>query len=139
VRIILNDEMSAYIAFRIAEFPTESEERIRWQSCYVAEFSALPLYLGWFETIGIRPDGEFISWSTENEFAGVKAVEERTWMLSALIVGAKRYPELRRLLPQRGPDDLDCKCFQHPKFVSVEVLCGTCGGIGWLPSTSPTC
>ena len=133
MRVAVTEDASAYIAARIAAFLTEADERHRWLAVYVADFGALPLYLGWTETIGIRPDGEVISWSTESEFAGVRSVEEWTWVLSALVAGSDRYPELRRLLPEQGPGAVDCSCRNQLLFVSGKVLCGECGGVGWLP------
>ena len=134
MRIAVPEGVAAYIAARIAGFPDEADERHRWQSRYVAEFGALPLYLGWFETIGIRPGGEVITWSTEGEFAGTRPVEERTCVVSALVAGSERFPELRQLLPEREPGATDCPCRNHPLVASGQVLCGECGGVGWLPA-----
>jgi hypothetical protein len=53
-RVTVNEELSAWIAARIAAFPSEAAEQLRWQVPYVTEAVALPLYLGWCETIGIR-------------------------------------------------------------------------------------
>jgi Protein of unknown function (DUF1778) len=36
-------------------------------------------------------------------YPGVKPVDERTWVLSALVAGSERYPRLRLLLPTREP------------------------------------
>ena len=58
MRVAVSPELSAFIAARVAGYPTEAPERLRWASSFVADFSALPLYMGWTETIGIRPDGE---------------------------------------------------------------------------------
>ena len=126
-------ELSAFIAARVAGFSADAPERMRWAVPYVSEFAALPLYQGWTETIGIRPDGEVVRWSTEGDFAGVRPVEDRMWLLSALVVGAQRYPELAALLPERTPDAIDCQCLNHPLVASGQVLCGECGGVGWLP------
>jgi len=133
VRVAVPEELSAFIAARIAGYPTEAPEQLRWESPFVAQFSALPLHLGWTETIGIGPDGEVVRWSTEGDYAGLRSVEDRTWVLSALVDGARRYPELAALLPERPPGAVDCPCRKHPIFASGKVLCGQCGGIGWLP------
>ena len=133
MRVVVPQELSAFIAARIAGYATEAPEQLRWESRFVAQFAALPLYLGWTETIGIRPDGDVVCWSTEGNYAGVRPVEDRTWALSALVVGARRYPELAALLPKRPPGAVDCPCRKHQLFASGKVLCGECGGIGWLP------
>jgi len=132
-RITVSPEVSAFIAARIAGYPSEAPERLRWESPFVAKFAALPLYLGWTETIGIRTNGEVVRWSTEVEYPDARPVEEAMWVLSALVVGAERYPKLRTLLPARPPDAVDCPCRNHPLLASGKVLCGHCGGVGWLP------
>jgi hypothetical protein len=67
VRIALPDHLATFIAARIAGFDSEAPERLRWAARYVTEFSALPLYRGWTETIGILANGEMVAWSTEEE------------------------------------------------------------------------
>lgn len=131
-RVVVSPELSAFIAARVAVYATEAPEPLRWESRFVAEFAALPLYLGWTETIGIRADGEVIRWSTEGEYAGARPVQDRTEVLSALVAGAERHPELRALLPERPPGAVDCRCRNHPLLASGQVLCGECGGVGWL-------
>jgi hypothetical protein len=133
VRVMLPVEVSSFVAARVAGFPAEAPEPLRWQSTYVAEFGALPLYLGWTETIGIRPDGEIIRWSTEGEFAGARPLDDRDWVLPALVDGVARYPELRPLLPERRAEAVDCPCRAYPLFASGKVICGQCDGLGWLP------
>jgi hypothetical protein len=132
-RVPLSAEVARLIANRIASFLTDAPDRMRWQVGYVAEFGGLPLYPGWSETIGIRPDGQIIRWSTEGEYAGVVPVEDPEWVLLALVAGARRYPELLPLLPQRGPGTIDCPCRAVPLLASGRVLCSQCGGLGWLP------
>lgn len=136
-RVIVSEDVSAIIKARIVGFPVESDERIRWLSQSVAEFGALPLYLGWADIIGIRPDGEIVSWNTEGDYVGVRPVVDRTWIVSALVEGVRRYPELRAVLPEREPGAVDCPCHQHPLVTSGKVICGECGGIGWLPAQRP--
>jgi len=126
-------DTATFIAARIAGFPTEADARRLWLAPFVAKFSALPLYVGWTETIGIRVDGEIVTWSTEGEFAGVGSVHDQTMVLISLVAGSDRYPELRRLLPQRGPGAMDCGCRDVPLLASHKAFCGTCGGLGWLP------
>src|SRR4051812_3342300 len=109
-RVPLSDEAVRFIADRIASFPTDPPDRLWWQAGYVTNFGALPLYLGWTETIGITPDGRVIRWSTEGEYAGARPVEDRDWVLLTLVDGAARYPGLRSLLPERGAEAIDCAC-----------------------------
>lgn len=130
--VVRNEETATFIASRIAGFASEADETRLWLGPYVAEFNALPLYVGWTETIGIRAEGEIVSWSTEQEFVGVRAVEDRMLALISLVAGSKRYPELRQLLPQRTPDAIDCRCRDVPLLASGKAFCGTCGGLGWV-------
>ena len=136
MRVAVSPELRAFIAARVAGYPTETPERLRWQAPFVADFGALPLYVGWAETIGIRPDGEIVRWSTEGDYPGTQPVEDGRWVLAALVNGANRHPELRPLLPERPPGAVDCPCSRHPLFGANKVLCGTCGGVGWLPPES---
>jgi hypothetical protein len=131
-RFNLPAEVAALISARIAAYATESSH-----SPYVARFSALPLYVGWTETIGLRPDGQVIRWRTEGEYDGVLPVEEHNnWLLAALVAGTKKYPELQTLLPVRGPDAVDCRCQSVPIFAAGKIMCSECGGLGWLPKAN---
>jgi hypothetical protein len=132
VRLAVTPEQSAWIAARVAAFPVEAPGPVQWEAPYVAEFVALPLYLGWFETIGIRADGEIVSWSTEGDYPGSRPVEDRYIWLSALVDGARRYEGLRALLPPRPADAIDCPCLAHPLFSEGKVLCPECCGLGWV-------
>src|SRR5271168_4579105 len=94
---------SEYIARCIGAFRDEVPEQLRWQSQYVAEFAALPLYIGWTETIGLRADGEIVRWSTEGEYPGLRSVEDQVWVRAGLVEGSKQYPGLKCLIPERSP------------------------------------
>ncbi len=134
MQVPVSAEIAAQIASFIAAFPARAPEELRWLASYVATFDALPLYLGWTETIGIRPSGEIVRWSTEGDYAGTRPVDDWSWVLTALVKGADRYPELRPLLPVRGTDAIDCTCRAIPLCVSGNVGCAECGGLGWLPA-----
>jgi hypothetical protein len=125
--------VAAFITDRVRQFAVEAPAQVRWLAPFVAEFGALPVYLGWIETIGIRPDGEVIRWSTEGEYPGARPVEDRTWLMTGLVEGSRRYAELLPLVPVRVPDADDCQCRGHPLFAAGRVIGGTCGGLGWLP------
>jgi hypothetical protein len=130
-------DVAAYIAARIAAYPTECDPHLAWLAPYVAEFAALPCYVGWFETIALRVDREFIRWSTEGDYSGARPVDDRRVQLSSLVEGAQRYPGLRVLLPVRGPLDADCWCLQHPDVGSGKRICPTCCGLGWVTGARP--
>jgi hypothetical protein len=138
-KVPISKGVSARILARIASFASDSPQKLRWLVPYVKTFGALPLYHGWTETIGIRPDGEVIERSTEDEYEGHRPVEERTWILISLVTGARHYPELRSLLPVREPGAIDCPCRSVRLLASGEVICGDCCGLGWLPAANPLC
>src|SRR5262245_27916611 len=108
-KVSLSAEVTAYLADRIAAFPKEANEQIRWQAPFVAEHSALPLYLGWTESIGIRADGLLVGWSHEGDFSGIKEVVDPIWLRIALVEGAKRYPVLKQFIPARPENARTCE------------------------------
>jgi hypothetical protein len=124
--------MSAFLTARIVAYQDEAPEALQWAAPFVSEFAALPLYFGWTETIALRPDGQSVCWSTEGQYPGVRPLGDRTWVLPALVAGADRYPALRALLPERPARAVDCPCRKHPLLASGQVVCGQCGGLGWL-------
>lgn len=82
MRLAVTRELAAWLADRIAAYPAESPPQLKWLAEFAAQAGALPLYLGWFETIGLRPDGEVVSWSTEGEYPGTKRLGGCWAMLS---------------------------------------------------------
>lgn len=136
MRVAMSLDLSAFVTARIANYAAEATESYQVsEAASVAEFHALPLIRHWFETIGLRADGEIVQWSTDDSlepFQGAKPVDERYFWLSALVVGAKRYPELQTLLPIRGMSTVDCQCVAHPIFAVGKVLCSECCGLGWV-------
>ncbi len=73
-------------------------------------------------------------WHTDgpDPYPGVRLVEERYDWLSALVEGARRYPELGALLPTRSASAVTCKCTGHPAFGPGKVICPDCCGLGWV-------
>jgi hypothetical protein len=135
VRVTLSRALSAFVAARIANYRAEAAQPYHESEApEVTEFAALPLIRHWFETIGIRADGEIVRWSTIDNlepYPGVKPVEDRYYWLSALVDGARRYPELRELLPSRGPEAVECECTRRPEL-SGRIICPRCYGLGWV-------
>jgi hypothetical protein len=127
----------AFIRDRIERFDAEVSEPLRWLTSYVTSHKALPLYVGFAETIAIQADGTLIRWSHEGEWPGVRPVAEATWVNIALARCVATYPELRRLLPTRPSDAISCDgCGGTGELLHLpshlrEVVC-KCGGLGWL-------
>jgi hypothetical protein len=53
--------------------------------------------------------------------------------LSAFVAAriANYHPELRELLPSRGPKAVECECIRHPEIFG-KVICPACCGLGWV-------
>jgi hypothetical protein len=139
-RIALPPELSAWLADRIAMFPREAPGQLRWLAPSVVGYAALPLCVGWWDTTGIRADGEIVSWSTEDDLAGysgVRPVEDRYLWLSALVDGTWRYERLKVLLPRRPPAAVDCFHLRHPVFAEGKVSCPEYCGLGWVEPAGP--
>lgn len=125
--------LSSWVTDRIAAFAHEAPEEFRRLVPAVAEYAALPLYLGWWDVTAIRADGEIVSWSTEDEFSGysgVRPVEERYHWLSSLVDGSRRYEPLKSLLPTRTAGAVDCRHLAHPIFAQGKLFCPECCGLG---------
>ena len=123
----------AAIAARIDAFDSESDRFHLWHSPFVHKFDALPLYIGWTECVGIRPDGAIVSWSIEGEYEGAPEVEYQLLVRIALVSGAKRYSFLQPFIPERPPYALDCRTCNGSGTIErlPNVIC-ECGGIGWV-------
>jgi hypothetical protein len=132
-RVSVTAEEGAFIRERIERFSVEGPESLQWQLPYIRAHSALPLYVGWTETAGIKPDGALIKWSTEGEWPGIRELQEKTWVNLALVQGAARYPELKRLVPVRPEGAHTCdRCKGAGRFPSAPEFICECGGVGWI-------
>ncbi len=137
-RLNVPSEQAEFIRARVAGFEAEAPPELQWQTGYVREHQALPLYLGWTETIGIRADGTLVRWATEGNWSDGTEFAEDTWVNLAIVQGALRYPELHGLIPERPSDATTCDQCQGsgklqlpPEYANV--ICN-CGGIGWIPT-----
>ena len=84
----------------------------------------------------LRPTGEIVIVGEDFNHLDVDSVySEWDQVLPVLVSGSRRYPELRELLPVRGPKDVDCPCRTIPFAIFREgkVICPECKGLGWLP------
>ena len=83
----------------------------------------------------LTPEGEILSQAWDS----VKPLEPEPnpkLRLMALVVGARKRPELRRLLPSRPSDAITCNACKGTGWLEIgtaRVICG-CGGIGWEPA-----
>jgi hypothetical protein len=133
LRVALGPEEEEFIRERIARFAEEAPADLRWQVEHVRRNQALPLYVGWTETAGIRADGTMVRWLTE-DVTNTQELGDSTWVNLALVQGALRYPALKPLIPARpsGARTCDvCRGSGTAPDVPSSVIC-ICGGIGWL-------
>jgi len=140
-RVAVSPSESAFIRERVARFAEEAPPELCWERDHVQEHQALPLYLGWTETLAIREDGTLVSWTTE-EWPGAREFAADNWINIALVHGAKRYPELRGLIPQRPGTAATCDGCNGSGIVNglpagTNLLC-KCAGLGWLPRATAT-
>jgi len=55
--------------------------------------------------------------------------QERT---ASLVIAQKRIPELAQLLPPRPADAIECDKCRGSGYIIQQVVCGNCGGMGWI-------
>lgn len=131
----LTQEQSTHIEHLIDSFQGEAPETHQWLSPFVLRYKALPMYLGWFETTGLLANGQVVKWSTEQEYEGVKPVDDLILFRASLMEAVNRYAGCEFLIPERPENAIDCDIcegtgtIQHPEM--SKVIC-QCGGVGWL-------
>jgi hypothetical protein len=72
-----------------------------------ARYHVLPILVDWIAFFGLRPDGSIFLVPTEEVEEGQLEDDERMRRV-AIFRGAKKYPELKPLVPVRPPDAPDC-------------------------------
>jgi hypothetical protein len=86
----------------------------------------------------LRPDGEILCfhWDSLGELA---PETDPGWRVTAVVVGAETYPELRPLLPVRPFGSADCEWCTGSGRIQIREsgrdrgpICGGCHGAGWL-------
>jgi hypothetical protein len=132
MQIDVPPSLSAWLAEKISTFNTDATPDRVWLAECVAAANALPLYEGWFDTIGLRPNGEVVQWSTEGEYLGIKRVEDRCFFLNSLVHATERHQELCLLLPSRPPTARDCDHLAIRGMVEKKLFCSRCCGLGWV-------
>lgn len=101
---------------------------------HAARLSALPIGGDMWVDYYLRPNGEVVVVGEDLDEPDVDSVHtNRLTVLSVLMWGSERYPELRELLPRRDPGATDCRCVSQPDwFGPGKLICPKCGGVGWL-------
>ena len=113
----------------IADLP---EEKLA--GSHARRLNALPVFWSLWAEYYLRPNGEIVIVGEDFDCPDVDSVYS-DWdrVLPVLVSAARRYPDLRELLPVRGPSDVDCPCRSVPMFAEGKVICSECKGLGWLP------
>jgi hypothetical protein len=120
--------VSRLIAGLPADLPTHTRERAK-------RLMALPIGVDMWAEYFLRPNGDVVIVGEDLDQPDVDTIySDRISVLRVLVWGSERYPELRQLLPVRGPGAVDCRCRAIPLFAEGKVLCAECGGLGWLPA-----
>ena len=129
----LDRSVEEAIRSRIREYLDQDDPRVEWIKPSVREHGFLPLYLGWVAVLGIRPDGSFVYLGYEPAPKPARLLEQPFWQRVAIHQGAKKYPELRALLPERPVNAVPCSaCRGAGELPGLPpVICG-CGGFGWV-------
>ena len=106
-----------------------------------SELNVLPLVLDWSGAFGIRPNGEFFSFSYEKPYE-IRTNYNQREINGILFQGVKNYPDLQELMPVRTADSIECSACggtgidpmnEKLGFKEERIVC-YCGGLGWLPS-----
>ncbi len=99
----------------------------------------LPLFADWSGYYGLREDASVVFVPYDEPRAGPPETDVRI-RTRILFLGARRYPELRELVPQRGDSDETCPGCGGSGILAetarrgiTSIVC-MCGGLGWLPS-----
>jgi glycine/D-amino acid oxidase-like deaminating enzyme len=106
---------------------------------HAARLAALPIGVSMWADYYLRSNGEVVVVGDDFDHPDVDTIHtDWSTVRRVLVWGAKRYPELRELLPVRGPGATDCPtCQAIPLFGEGRVLCPTCDGLHWLPPATP--
>jgi hypothetical protein len=120
------------VAQLIAKLPPERLDPTR---AHAARLGALPIGGSMWADYYLRPNGDVVIVGEELDRPDIDSVyRDRPRVLFMLVWGAERYPQLAELIPAREPNATDCECAHHPGlFGPGRPICGTCGGVGWLP------
>jgi hypothetical protein len=105
---------------------------------HATRLAALPIGGSMWADYYLRPNGDVVIVGEDLDQPDVDSVyTDRSHVLSVLVWGARRYPELQELLPIREPGAIDCRCRAIPIFAESKIICTECCGLGWLPAGAP--
>ena len=134
------DWLPAFVTSRMAVAEREHPQSAEW----IKEAGGITL----FATIGaeafLRPDGsvwyyQAVDWVNSDECEWREGQGNDRW--AALVLGSKRMPELKELLPRRPPNAPNCQRCSGRGEILVNrqadgqdrgIICPDCGALGWI-------
>lgn len=129
----LTPDESQFIQHLIDNFPVENQDsNLRWQIPHVSQHQVIPLYLGWFETIGLTAPGEIVMWNAEGEYDGLRKPDDPHLVMCSRMEGLRRYPQLKSVRPDTAVTCDACKGTRRLSLPNCSELFCQCGGVGWL-------
>jgi hypothetical protein len=133
------DGIRSAIEARIEEFLASDDPRLTWLREAVREHGFLPLYVGWLSTLGLCPDGSFVRWDQEEDPQTMKTLSNAYLQRLAICQGARTYPELAALIPQRPASAETCSaCGGAGDLRGLPQMICQCGGVGWILENEDT-
>jgi hypothetical protein len=132
----LSAEVRDRIQSLIHDYFTDSTVEPRYLRILAERYQVLPVYVGWTAFYGLRVDGEIVVVPTEEDGDPEPEVDERLRRM-AIFRGAKKYPDLKPLVPERPAGALDCSyCEGRGQIdisgVEADTIVCYCGGLAWL-------
>jgi hypothetical protein len=126
---------------RISDFLIADDPKLAWLNEAVQKHTFLPLYVGWIAVLGIRPDESFVRLDLGGNGDEAMTLSNPYWQRMSLCQGAKKYPELCILIPERPASAQTCDgCGGRGQLPGAPQLICECGGIGWvIPGESRDC
>lgn len=126
------DGIRSAVEKRIGEFLASDDPALQWLRDAVREHGFLPLYAGWLSTLGLFPDGSFVRWDQEDDPQAIKKLSNAYLQRLAICQGARKYPELAALIPQRPASAETCSvCGGAGQLRGLPQMICHCGGVGW--------
>ena len=90
---------------------------------------ALPVHIEMGGALALTADGDIVQYDFET---GTTNVPEEVWRIAALVKAARRFPELRDLVPPRPIGAVDCPACGGRGLILGDMDCGTCIATGWI-------
>ena len=134
--MISSAELQARIESLIRDYCGETSGEPPNMKSLAGQYHVLPVLIDWTAFWGLRPDGSILLIPTEDE-GEARPENDGRMRRVAIFRGAKKYPELKPLVPARPPDAPDCPhCEGHgridlPGLEPDTIIC-FCGGSGWV-------